>query len=338
MSNKYFTHPNRLTPYSTARAEEVNDIFDAIASGMEQVEVDITTEAGLLQASSAADRTAAEVARTGAESARDAAQVSQSSATTQAGIATTQAGIATTGANTATTQAGIATTGANTATTQAGIATTGANTATTQAGIATTGANTATTQAGIATGAANNALASELKAADWAEKPTAVEPGKYSAKFWADQAQSSIVNVLIDDATTNTDKTWSSQKISGDLSGKQATLVSGANIKTINSTSILGAGDIVASGFPLSTTTTGANKTLANGEFCTVTASGRTITLPANPSAGWLVAISVLNFTNTVIGRNTQNIMGLAENMTIDKANVTVTLCFVDATRGWRIV
>jgi hypothetical protein len=37
-----------------------------------------------------------------------------------------------------------------------------------------------------------------------------------------------------------------------DLSGKQDVLVSGSNIKTINSTSLLGAGDIVISGSGLS--------------------------------------------------------------------------------------
>jgi hypothetical protein len=51
--------------------------------------------------------------------------------------------------------------------------------------------------------------------------------------------------------------------------------------------------------------------------------------------------VSVTNagaFTNTVIARNGSNIMSLAEDMTIDKADVTATLYFVDATRGWRII
>lgn len=86
-----------------------------------------------------------------------------------------------------------------------------------------------------------------------------------------------------------------------------------------------------------SVTTTATTRTLVNREFCTVTASGQTITLPASPSPGWEVVISVGAFTDTVIGRNGQNIMGLAENMTIDVLNATVNLVFVDATRGWRI-
>jgi len=87
------------------------------------------------------------------------------------------------------------------------------------------------------------------------------------------------------------------------------------------------------------TTTTATNKTLADGEFCTVTASGRTITLPASPTAGDRVYISVGNFTDTTVGRNSQNIMGLAENMTIDKAYIGLEFVYSgNATQGWRII
>jgi hypothetical protein len=85
-------------------------------------------------------------------------------------------------------------------------------------------------------------------------------------------------------------------------------------------------------------TVTATGKTLANRENCTVTASGQTITLPASPSPGWEVLIGVGNFTDTIVGRNGQNIMSLAENLTINSRNVSVNLIFIDATRGWRIV
>jgi len=84
------------------------------------------------------------------------------------------------------------------------------------------------------------------------------------------------------------------------------------------------------------------NKLLVNREFVSVTddngGSGVTITLPASPVAGNEVAIQVSNFKNTVIGRNGSNIMSLAENLTIDRANITVNLFYTDNTRGWRIV
>jgi hypothetical protein len=86
-----------------------------------------------------------------------------------------------------------------------------------------------------------------------------------------------------------------------------------------------------------SVTVTATGKTLVNREFCHVTAATQTINLPATPSAGWEVAINVGNFTDTVVGRNGQNIMGLAEDFTIDTAYITVNFLFVDATRGWRV-
>lgn len=83
--------------------------------------------------------------------------------------------------------------------------------------------------------------------------------------------------------------------------------------------------------------TTSSSKTLVNREYCTVVVSGQTITLPASPSPGWEVVISVEGFEDTIIGRNGQNIMGLAENMTINIRNATINLVFIDASRGWRI-
>jgi hypothetical protein len=80
------------------------------------------------------------------------------------------------------------------------------------------------------------------------------------------------------------------------------------------------------------------SKTLGNREFVSVVGAGLTMTLPASPAAGNEVAIQVGDFTDTVIGRNSQNIMGLAEDMTIDVENRTVNLVFTDATRGWRVV
>ena len=77
-------------------------------------------------------------------------------------------------------------------------------------------------------------------------------------------------------------------------------------------------------------TTTAVSKTLVNRERCTVTAAGLTITLPASPTAGAEVAVTVVAaITNTIIARNGLNIMSLPEDLTIDRADVTVTLYYV---------
>ena len=81
----------------------------------------------------------------------------------------------------------------------------------------------------------------------------------------------------------------------------------------------------------------GVSTTLQNRDFCQVTVDLCTITLPASPVAGNEVVVGVQTFSNTVIGRNSQNIMGLAEDMTIDSPDSTVNLVFIDATKGWRI-
>ena len=84
-------------------------------------------------------------------------------------------------------------------------------------------------------------------------------------------------------------------------------------------------------------TTTAANKTLAANEFVMVTASGKTMTLPAGTAGQSVVYISVGNFIDTVVAPNgSEKIMGLAQSMTIDKANTTITLMYHSAAHGWR--
>ena len=86
-------------------------------------------------------------------------------------------------------------------------------------------------------------------------------------------------------------------------------------------------------------TTTAVSKTLVNRERCTVTAASQTITLPTSPAVGSEVTVTIGDtFVDTIVARNGSNIMSLAENITLDKAYVSVTLYYVDATRGWRII
>jgi len=86
-------------------------------------------------------------------------------------------------------------------------------------------------------------------------------------------------------------------------------------------------------------TTTAVTKGTVNHERCTVTASGQTITLPASPQPGWEVTIIIAGtFTDTIINPNGLRIMSDTSNFIIDRGNVAVTLFYVDATRGWRII
>ena len=65
-------------------------------------------------------------------------------------------------------------------------------------------------------------------------------------------------------------------------------------------------------------TTTAIDKTIVEDEFLLVTAAGKTITLPSAPTAGQsVVYISVGNFVNTVVNRNGNKIMGLAQDIQV---------------------
>jgi hypothetical protein len=111
---------------------------------------------------------------------------------------------------------------------------------------------------------------------------------------------------------------------------------SASNALTIDSSSRMTAS--AGAAFVYNTTTTSTSKTLVNGEQCFVDTATQTLTLPASPSVGDNVRILVGNFTDTVVARNGSNIMGLAEDLTIDVANMGLTFIYTDASNGWRLL
>jgi hypothetical protein len=88
--------------------------------------------------------------------------------------------------------------------------------------------------------------------------------------------------------------------------------------------------------------TTGFTAVSGNGYFCDTTSAAFTVTLPASPSAGDIVAVADYNGTaitnNITVGRNSSNINGAAADLTINANYSAVTLVYVDATSGWRSV
>lgn len=88
------------------------------------------------------------------------------------------------------------------------------------------------------------------------------------------------------------------------------------------------------------TVVTAATQTAATGNHYVMTnASTSTLTLPATPTAGDQVIVTVGNSrVDTVVARNGQNIQGLAEDMTLDSVNASVTLRYVNSTLGWRLI
>jgi len=82
---------------------------------------------------------------------------------------------------------------------------------------------------------------------------------------------------------------------------------------------------------------TATSLTAAVNTHIYVSAATQTITLPASPSLGQRVLITVGNFVDTVVGRNGSNIMSLAEDLTMDTAYLSIQFIYTDSTGGWII-
>lgn len=87
--------------------------------------------------------------------------------------------------------------------------------------------------------------------------------------------------------------------------------------------------------------TTGFTAT-ANATYdCDTRAAGFTVTMPGTPTAGQWVLITDYGGTaglkNITLARNGSNIMGLVEDLVINKNNVTVLMVFVNSTKGWQV-
>ena len=84
-----------------------------------------------------------------------------------------------------------------------------------------------------------------------------------------------------------------------------------------------------------------ATFTATNGEgyFCNTSGGAFTLTLPASPSAGDIIAVAdytrTFNSNNLTIGRNSQPIGGVAEDAILSVNGQSATFVYVDGTEGW---
>jgi len=87
----------------------------------------------------------------------------------------------------------------------------------------------------------------------------------------------------------------------------------------------------IAAGIPTATVGSNGNATANTHHF--VGTAGVTLTLPT-PTVGMRVYVTVGNFVNTIIGRNSSTIAGSSENLTIDVANMSIGFVGV-STSAW---
>jgi len=95
-----------------------------------------------------------------------------------------------------------------------------------------------------------------------------------------------------------------------------------------------GIADTIATGTPTATVGTSANATPNTHHF--ISAAGVTLTLPT-PTVGMKVYVTVGASVNTIIGRNSSTIAGLAEDLTIDVANMSIGLIGT-STSAWVLI
>ena len=85
--------------------------------------------------------------------------------------------------------------------------------------------------------------------------------------------------------------------------------------------------------------TAGFTAVAGEGYFCNTTSGAFTVTLPSSPTLGDEVTIvdasGTADTNNITIGRNGNNIQGVAEDLTISVERGAFTLVYFNATQGW---
>jgi len=88
--------------------------------------------------------------------------------------------------------------------------------------------------------------------------------------------------------------------------------------------------------------TTGFTAVSGNGYFCNTTSAAFTVTLPATPTAGDIIAVrdyaQTFQTNNLTIGRNSSKIDGQSFDLVLNTNGIAVTLVYVDSTQGWKSV
>jgi cytoskeletal protein CcmA (bactofilin family) len=87
--------------------------------------------------------------------------------------------------------------------------------------------------------------------------------------------------------------------------------------------------------FRVNTQTISSNTNASTGVFYVATAD-LTLTLPASPTVGDIIGFQNSSDTVTcVIARNGENILSLAEDLTVDSLNTSINLQYAGSTTGW---
>ena len=122
-------------------------------------------------------------------------------------------------------------------------------------------------------------------------------------------------------------------------SGDTITIPAGATIT--NNGTAAGFGATGAASWDTTVKTSGFTAVSGVGYFVDTTSGAITVTLPASPDAGAVVAVkdyaNTFDTNNVTLARNGSNIGGAAVDATLSVEGLAVTLVYVDATQGWLV-
>jgi hypothetical protein len=93
-------------------------------------------------------------------------------------------------------------------------------------------------------------------------------------------------------------------------------------------------------GIPTLSVVTGTTQAATSGfHYVLTNVAATTVTLPASPTAGDMIYVTVGNsLTTNVVSRNGNNIMGLAQDMTLDAQYAAAQLRYINSTLGWVMI
>ena len=122
-------------------------------------------------------------------------------------------------------------------------------------------------------------------------------------------------------------------------SGDTFTIPAGATIT--NNGTAAGFGATGAASWDTTVKTASFTGVAGVGYFVNTTSGAITVTLPASPSAGDVIAVKdyakTFDTNNVTLARNGSNIGGSANDATLSIKGQAVTLVYVDATQGWLV-
>ncbi len=122
-------------------------------------------------------------------------------------------------------------------------------------------------------------------------------------------------------------------------SGDTITIPSGATIT--NNGTAAGFGATGAASWDTTVKTASFTGVAGVGYFVNTTSGAITVTLPASPDAGAVIAVkdyaNTFDTNNVTLARNGSNIGGDALDATLSTEGLAVTLVYVDATKGWLV-